>query len=573
MSLTHLFLFSILFFNTIDDLPKDRTLFISPVKIPLALSANFGELRIDHFHSGLDIKTQGVTGKEVIASASGYIYRIGVSPGGFGKALYIKHPSGYSTVYGHLDKFTPEIEEYVKTQQYERKSFQVTLFPPAEKFTVQQGDLIAYSGNSGASGGPHLHYEIRHADSEKPVNPLLFDLGAADNIKPVFERLVIYPVSKKSSVNGQNKLKKINIEGGDGKYFLSPENRVSIYGLAGFGFKCYDQLNDSYNKCAVYSTELRVDSITIFKYVMDEFSFDESRYINSHIDYQSYIKENTYYERAFVLPNDKLSTYDKMKNRGIFNFTPNEEHLVEIIIEDANKNKSILTFSVQGESAPKIVANEPNPDVIVRMPFNSANKFRAENITLLIPPGALYDTIGFTYKRGAGTAQMLSDVHHIHNIYTPVHKAYTVSIKPSMIPSGKQSKLLIVQMSEDFKKSPLTSSFKEGYVTAEPMSFGMFFVGIDTISPSIFTNGFFAGADLSGRTELRIRITDDLSGIKGYEAQIDGKWALFEYDLKNDVLIYRFDPKRIEKGSKHILTLKVFDNKNNINEFTTDFRW
>jgi hypothetical protein len=573
MFLTHLFLFSTLFFNSLDDLPKDRSLFISPVKIPLALSANFGELRIDHFHSGLDIKTQGVTGKEVVAAASGYIYRIGVSPGGFGKVLYIKHPSGYSTVYGHLEKFTPEIDDYVKTRQYERKSFQVTLFPPAEKFSVKQGDLIAYSGNSGASGGPHLHYEIRHTDSEKPVNPLLFEFGTTDDIKPVFERLVIYPTAKNSSVNGQNNLKKISVEGNNGKYFISPANSISISGPAGFGIKSYDLLNDSYNKCAVYSTEVRIDSNTIFRYVMDEFAFSESRYINSHIDYQSYMNENTYYERAFVLPNDRLSLYDNKVNRGIFNFTGNEEHLVEIIITDAHKNTSILTFMVKGEPAKEIQAREPLPEEIIRMPFNSANIFRAENIMLFIPSGALYDTIGFTYKKGSGTPQMLSDVHHIHNINTPVHKAYTISIKPSQIPSGKESKLLMVQMSNDFKKSPLSSTFNEGYVTAEAMSFGMFYVGIDTVSPSIYTNGLFPGADLSGRSELRIRITDDLSGIKGYEPQIDGKWALFEYDQKNDLLIYRFDPERIVKGSDHTLSLKVFDNKNNINEFTTSFRW
>ena len=157
--------------------PKDKSIFISPVKIPLLLSANFGELRIDHFHSGLDIKTQGVTGKEVVAAASGYIYRISVSPGGFGKALYIRHPSGYSTVYGHLDRFTPEIEEYVKAQQYEKKSYLVTLFPAKDKFPVKQGELIAYSGNSGSSAGPHLHYEIRKSESEIPVNPLLFEFG------------------------------------------------------------------------------------------------------------------------------------------------------------------------------------------------------------------------------------------------------------------------------------------------------------------------------------------------------------------------------------------------------------
>jgi murein DD-endopeptidase MepM/ murein hydrolase activator NlpD len=188
---------SILILSTSSENPKDKSLFISPVNIPLLLSANFGELRIDHFHSGIDIKTQGATGKEVVAAASGHVYRISVSPGGFGNALYVRHPSGYTTVYGHLDRFSDEIAEFVRTSQYEKKSFAVTLYPTREKFPVKQGEIIAYSGNSGSSGGPHLHYEIRRSDNEKPVNPLLFEFGTNDNIAPVIEKLFIYPITRK----------------------------------------------------------------------------------------------------------------------------------------------------------------------------------------------------------------------------------------------------------------------------------------------------------------------------------------------------------------------------------------
>ena len=168
-------LLKLLLMGPLPEEPGDRTVFISPVRIPLSLSSNFGEIRTDHYHSGLDIRTQGVTGKEIVAAARGYVYRISVSPGGFGKALYVRHPNGYSTVYGHLDKFTPEIEEYVVSRQYEEKGFMVTLWPPKERFSFKQGDIIAYSGNSGSSSGPHLHYEIRKTDGEIPVNPLLFD--------------------------------------------------------------------------------------------------------------------------------------------------------------------------------------------------------------------------------------------------------------------------------------------------------------------------------------------------------------------------------------------------------------
>ncbi|MGC1391806.1 MAG: M23 family metallopeptidase, partial [Bacteroidales bacterium] len=334
MFLVRFFIFSTLFYSALNDIPADRSIFISPLKIPQLLSANFGELRIDHFHSGLDIKTQGVTGKEVVAAADGYIYRISVSSTGFGNALYIRHPSGYSTVYGHLERFSPNIEEYVKNQQYAKKSFQITLFPEKEEFPVTQGEIIAYSGNSGSSGGPHLHFEVRKSNSEKPINPLLFEFGMADNIAPVIEKLVIYPINSHTLINNQNSIKRINVTGSHGVYSLSQGNDISISGLAGFGIKTYDMLNGSPNKVAVYSIELSIDSTIIFKYIMDGFSFDESRYVNSHIDYETYMKDNIYFERAFVLPDDKLSAYKNVINRGIFNFNDDKSHYAKIIVTD-----------------------------------------------------------------------------------------------------------------------------------------------------------------------------------------------------------------------------------------------
>jgi Peptidase family M23 len=567
------FIFSILFLSTLNDIPKDKTIFISPVKIPLLLSANFGELRIDHFHSGLDIKTQGVTGKEVVSVANGYIYRISVSAGGFGKALYVMHPSGYSSVYGHLDRFTTEIEDYVKAKQYEKRSYAVTLFPVKENFPVKQGQLIAYSGNSGSSGGAHLHFEIRKSDSEKPVNPLLFEFGTVDNIKPVIEKLVIYPINHYTLINNRNTIKTINVSGGHGTYFVPGENEISVSGLAGFGIKAYDLLNDSYNKCAVYSIELSIDSIPVYKYIMDGFSFNESRYINSHIDYETYMKENIYIERTFVLPGDKLSVYSNVTNRGVFNFNDDRSHIAEILVTDVNNNKSTLSFPVKARSEKsQSYAGVIDKNLKV-MPYNRINKFSSENVSVNIPVGALYDTLNFSYKKDEGTNEMLSDLHYIHNKFTPVQKAYTLSIKPTFIPAGKESKMLIVQLNDDLKKSAMNSNWTDGYLSAEVLSFGKFYIGIDTVPPVVLSNGLVSGANLTGKKEIRIKITDDLSGIKSYEPSIDEKWALFEYDQKNDLLIYKLDDTRITKGTKHKLSLKVIDNKDNISLYNCDFIW
>jgi len=573
MLLIRILIFSVLFHSALDFIPKDRSIFIRPVKIEQLLSANFGELRIDHFHSGLDIKTQGVTGKEVVAAADGYIYRISVSPVGFGNAIYIRHPSGYSTVYGHLEGFRPEIENWVKTQQYDKKSFQITLYPAKDQFPVRQGEVIAYSGNSGGSAGPHLHFEIRKSDDEKPVNPLLFDFGMVDNIKPVIEKLAIYQINRNSFINNQNSVRMINVSGGHGAYFIPGEIEISASGLTGFGIKAYDMLNDSPNKCAVYSIELSVDSITIFKYVMDAFSFDESRYVNSHIDYETYMKENIYIERAFVLPGDRLSVYKNVINRGLFNFNDNKSHPAKIIVTDANNNVSVLSFQIKAVTAkPRPVLGLIDKNINI-MPYGRSNKFVSDNISINIPAGALYDTLCFTYNKERGTKQMFSDVHYVHNKFTPVHKAYTVSIKPSNIPAGKESKMLIVQLGDDQKKTGMNSIWSDGYLSAEVLSFGRFYAGIDTVPPEISAQGLIPGINLAGRKEIRIKVTDDLSGIRSYVPTIDGNWALFEYDQKNDVLIYKFDGARIKKASKHTLTLKVSDNKDNVSTYNCNFTW
>ncbi len=573
MLITRLLLLSFMLFTLPDDKPKNSLIFISPLKIPVSLSANFGELRADHFHSGIDLKTQGVTGHEVLAASEGYIYRISVSPGGFGKALYIRHPSGFSTVYGHLDKFSDEIEEYVIGRQYERKSFMVNIYPEKETFQVQQGELIAYSGNSGSSFGPHLHYEIRKSDNEVPVNPLMFDFGAGDDISPVIQNLVIYPLGKKAFINGQNKMKKLDVSGYQGNYSVTSSNDIYINGPAGFGIRTYDLLNGSYNRCGVYSIELSIDSSCIYKYVMDGFSFTESRFINSHIDYGTYIRDNIYVQRMFSLPNDKLGVYKDLINRGIFSFTDNKVHNVQVSVTDVHNNRSVLNFKVKpyDSDLPELTDNQDNNLRI--MPFGKSNKFISNDITVSIPGGALYDTLFFEYKRESGTSDMLSDVHVVHNRYTPLHKPFKLAIKPQKLIAGMESKMLIAQISDNMKRTGLNSEWENGYLTTDVRSFGNYCIDIDTVPPSISSLNLAPGTNISGRKEIRIRISDSFSGIKSYEPSIDGKWALFEYDAKNDLLTYRLDPARITKGNKHQLLLTVTDNRNNVSRLSCDFTW
>jgi hypothetical protein len=545
--------------------------FVSPLKIPLSLSANFAELRADHYHSGVDIKTQGVTGQEVVAADSGYVYLLLVSPTGFGKAIFVRHPSGYSTVYGHLDSYAPDIEEYVKTQQYRDKSFSVTIYPPQDRLPVHRGQLLGYSGNSGSSSGPHLHFEVRKSDSEKPVNPEKFNFPIEDNIKPVIERLVVYPSGRGTVINGRPGKLFLNVTGGNGHYEVQQD--LAIHGTAGFGIISYDYMNDTQNRFGINSIELTIDSIPWFSYEVNEFSFYETRYINAHIDYEESIKRNIDIEKLFVLPNDRLSLYKTYMNNGLFDFSDGKIHKVSIVVKDGKGNSTKLSFSVNPGIELQDIFSAVNDSSIIVMPFGKENNFVSDGLKVNIPSGALYDTLYFTYRSTTGNSHLFSPVHHIHNRYIPVQKQITISVRPDSIPAGKSSKLLLVQIDEKGLITSAGGRFSDGYVTAALYSLGNYAVGIDTIPPVINANGLNANPDLSGKSEIRIRIKDDFSGIKAYEGLIDGRWALFEYDAKNDVIFYKFDLKRLTKGIKHTLNLTVSDNCDNRSTYTREFFW
>ena len=546
--------------------------FIPPLKIPVSLSANFGEIRSDHYHSGIDFKTEGVTGKEVVACADGFVYLILVSPVGFGKAIYIRHNNGYSTVYAHLERYNDEIDTYVEYQQYLNKSYAVSIYPPATRFQVKQGQIIGYSGNTGGSSGPHLHFEVRKSDGEKPVNPMLFDFGIVDNLKPMIERLAVIPAAEGTVINNRNSKIILNVAGNDGNYYLPGGNEINITGTAGFGITSHDLINNSSNKFGINALELFIDSIPWFEYEINQFSFSETRYINAHIDYESYIRYNYDIDRAFVLPNDKLSLYKSYMNNGLFEFTDGKTHNIKLVATDGRNNKSVLTFKVKAGIQAGAYKKTTDDDSVV-MPFGIENKFKTSNAEITIPKGALYDTLRFKYSEVVSGNRFFRTIYEIHNRYTPVQVPFTLSLKPDTIISGMESKLIIVRVNERGMISGAGGAYNNGFVTGSISSFGSYAVAIDTVPPVIRANGLVDNADLSQRTELRLWITDNLSGIKDYTGMIDGKWVLFEYDAKNNLIFYRFDQQKTTKGTNHRLELTVSDNKNNVTYLARSFYW
>ncbi|MFI5450609.1 M23 family metallopeptidase [Pedobacter sp. UC225_61] len=531
--------------------------------VPPALAGSFGELRANHFHSGTDFKTNQRIGYPVYATADGYISRLRVQNSGFGLALYINHPNGYTSVYGHLSRFSPKIAQQVKSIQYKNKSYEIDEFPNADLIPVRKGEVIAYSGNTGSSGGPHLHFELRDTKTELTINPQLLGIQIPDNIPPVIYSMYVYRLNGKP-FNEFTPKQYFQVVGANGKYNLNKVNTINLSGEVGFGIITTDKHNGLSGTNGVYSIELEVDDKIIFTSALEKFSFENSKAINSHIDYPALITLKRSVQKSFVDPGNPLQIYSNLVNSGRINFNDDKLHQVKYIITDSKGNKSTLLFNVKADA--KAVINTPTQPAGIPFSYTKLNDYTGDDIRVIVPKGTLYNDLNFTYKKlPKPQHNAFSAIHQVHNNLTPLHIGFELWIKADSTLTNYRNKALIVNTN----RSSQGGYFENGYVKALPKNFGSFFIAIDTIAPTIVPVNIANGKNMAGISKMSFRISDGLSGIKSFNGYIDGKWVLMEFDAKTANLWHSFDERTL--AGKHRFELIVVDMKENVRRYTIDF--
>ncbi len=540
-----------------------------PVKIPLLLSSSFAELRNNHFHSGMDIKTQVRVDLPVYCVADGYISRISISPTGYGNAIYIDHDNGTTSVYGHLNQFRPDIAEYIKNIQYERKSFKVDIPVLPGVFQISKSEKIALSGNTGSSSGPHLHFELRNTKTEDPVNPLKLGFIVKDKIPPKIIALQISPLSESSHVNYTSSKVIYDVELTGGKYHLKNNIVIPVYGETGFAIEANDLLDGSANKCGINSMELSVDGVILSTFEINRFSFNDSKKINSYIDYEQYMNSNRRFQKTWIENCNPLANFEYSENGGIFDPMIGAIHQVKIEIKDTHKNISILEFSIEGKYREM---HPPVEEFAAAFECGQKNQYQTEEFSIEFPENALFNSLLFQHESKDAVNGYFSAIHKIHKNTVPLNRSATIGIKTKDLVEPLREKALLVNINpETGKYSAAGGKYENGWVKGEINNFGNYAVRIDTVPPTILPLSITNKTTLTETDKIRFEILDDLAGIENFEGLIDGKWALFEYDAKNNLFTHYFDPQRFDMNKQHNLKITVSDSKGNNSIYEATF--
>ncbi|WP_343616406.1 M23 family metallopeptidase [Flavobacterium sp.] len=534
--------------------PKDY--FRPPLDIPMQLSGNFGELRPNHFHAGFDLKTNQREGLNVYAIADGYVSRIKISTFGNGKCIYITHPNGYTSVYGHLSATIGPIQDYVKKTHYQEKAYEIEMFPKPGELPVTKGQLIALSGNTGSSEGPHLHFEIRDTKTEFVINPIFFgfDQNIKDTKKPTLSSLYVYPLDN-ATVNQSKQPLLVNMAlQKDGTYLAS---KVKTNGKIGFGINAVDTDDVSFNKNGVFNVSTFLNGNQNYNYQFNTYSFDEMRYINAFIDYYRYKKTGQRVQKLFMKTPFALSIIKTDSLRGIISAQPNLTSMYRIEVSDYFGNLNSITVPIEYDTATPLVPEEPVTSKYF-VKYNRDTNFEKDNMSVFFPAGTFYDDFNMNFD-------VRNNKIYIHDDTVPVHSNFAITIKDSIYPESLRDKLYIG------KGTSYNGTIRKGDVfTAKAKILGTYGLVLDTIPPVIKITKPVEGKWISDQKKIEFTIGDSLSGIKSYNGYLNGSWVLFEYENKTRKITHTFDDQYLTEG-ENFLKMEVVDNVGNSTIFETHF--
>jgi murein DD-endopeptidase MepM/ murein hydrolase activator NlpD len=524
----------------------------------IGIVANFGELRPNHYHMGLDCRTDHHENVPVYASADGYIAKVKIEPYGFGRCIYINHPNGLTTVYAHLNAFEPALEKYITDQQYSLKQWHVFLDIPANLFKVKQGDYIAASGNTGGSQGAHTHFEIRDTKSDKCLNDLMFGFPIPDNVAPEIIRLAVYDrtISTYDQSPKLYSLKKVN-----GVYTVAGGKIIAASNKVSFALTMQDKTTGQSNPNGVYAAAVYDNDKQISRFEIDSISYAETRYFNAHIDFRLRSIGGPWVQHLSPLPGYENYIYKTDKRKGIVVFSDSEAHAIKIIVADANGNQSQLNFELK---APTNIAERKVIAATQKFVPNYINIFENNNVHFYLSENALYDTVYFVYKEIPSATG--KNIYQLHNANIPVHCMYPVSIRENFAieDTGK----IVMERFYGSKKDFAKAIYNKGFYTASFREFGNFQLIVDREPPSIVPIGFRDGMNAAGLKRILFKVKDNTEEITNFTALLDGKWLRFSND-KGINFIYNFD-ERCESG-EHELKISATDQVGNVAERTYRF--
>lgn len=554
-------IFAICFMSTIITSAQKnypQNYFRNPLNIPMQLAANFGAVRSNHFHMGLDLRTNSQENLSVVAAADGYVSRIKVERYGFGNAVYITHPNGYTTLYAHLNKYYDTLDEFVKERQYKDEKWEQDITFSPGQFPVTKGQLIALSGNTGGSAGPHLHFEIRDTKTEECINPLLFGFNIPDGIAPIISGLYWYDRRFSTYEPGANG---IAVKKAGGTY-TTDVVQVSSPTIS-FAIKAVDKANQGFN-LGIYHAELLMDDRLIYSFSIDQVSYDDTRYINGCIDYARFSKDKMSIQHLSSLPGMKLTNYSQPDLNGVITLQDEDIHHIEIILKDVNGNTSRLKTKVRLNKN-----SEAIPQTGKTVSPNQGKTIASENAEISFSKNAVYDAVNFQMsEKQATNADGVSNTIVLQSPYIPVHDDYTLKIKPNRKLTGEEKGKTVVLFDYGSDTKVIKGKWDGDRMETQFNRLGTATLLLDQSLPSV-SPGWKDGA-LINSSFLKLSGKTKIGDIVSFRAELDGKWLRFAR-VKDD-FVYVFDEKCPKGSGLHTLKVITTNTAGNINTQTFTFQ-